>query len=206
MNTSLKKKIASLLQFSPIEQLEFFEKDLPQTLRPIKHEYYKLTTDQFHLIADWWHFTILNLIKTKGFKPEIKWMAERLGLSEKIVTEAWDRLFRLGHLRKEGGKVSRQYPRIETSDDFFDLSIRKAHIEDTKLIEKSLIDLSIENRDHSSLTLVMNKKNLKKAKEMIRIFQDQFSEEVEPKAKDLGDEVYRLSVSLFPLTKIKENI
>lgn len=206
ISPKMKTKIASVLQLSPLEQLEFFEETLPQALKPQKQDYYKLTTDQFHLISDWWHFAILNLVKTKGFKANNRWIAERLGLTEKIVFEAWERLFRLGHLKRENGKVVRQFPRLETSDDLFDLSIRKAHAEDTKLIERSILELGVDTRDHRSMTIVMNKKNMKKAKELIRLFEDQFSEQVEPQGKDLGDEVYRLSISFFPLTQIlKDN-
>jgi len=202
ISPKIKKKIAMVLQLSPTEQLDFFEETLPQALRPQKQDYYKLTTDQFHLISDWWHFAILNLIKTKGFKPNNRWIAERLGLTEKIVFEAWERLFRLGHLKRENGKVVRQFPRLETSDDLLDLSIRKAHVEDTHLIERSILDLGVTTRDHRSMTIVMNKKNIKKAKELIRLFEDQFSEQIEPQGKDLGEEVYRLAISFFPLTKI----
>jgi transcriptional regulator with XRE-family HTH domain len=205
LTARLKKKIAGILQLSPVEQLDFFEEDLPQNMRPARHEYFRLSEDQFHLISDWWHYAILNLVKTKGFTPDQNWIAERLGLSTKVVAEAWDRLFRLGFLKRTQGKVTREYPRIETSDDLFDLSIRKAHIEDTKLIEKSLLDVAVDLRDHTSMTLVMNKKNIKKAKEIIRLFQDQFSEEVETKGGQ-GEEVYRLSISLFPLTKMKEHV
>ena len=202
INPKIKKKIAAILQFSPTEKLDFFEDSLPQTLHPKKQDYYKLTTDQFHLISDWWHFAILNLVKTKGFKPNNRWIAERLGLTEKIVLEAWERLFRLGHLKRENGKVVRHFPRLETSDDLFDLSIRKAHVEDTRLIERSILDLGVDTRDHRSMTVVMNKKNMKKAKELIRLFEDQFSEQVEPQGKELGEEVYRLSIAFFPLSKI----
>ena len=158
MSPRLKKKISAVLQLSPNEQIDFFDEDLPGNLKPVRHEYFRLSVDQFHLISDWWHFAILNLVKTKGFKSDHKWIAERLGLSTKIISEAWDRLFRIGHLKRVQGKVVREYPRLETSDDFFDFSIRKAHIEDTKLIERSLLDVAIDNRDHTSMTIVMNKK------------------------------------------------
>ncbi len=202
ISPNVKKKIATVLQLSPTEQLDFFESTLPQALRPQKQDYYKLTTDQFHLVSDWWHFAILNLVKTKGFKPNNRWISERLGITEKIVFEAWERLFRLGYLKREGGKITRHHPRLETGDDLFDLSIRKAHVEDTRLIEKSIFELGVLDRDHRSMTIVMNKKNMKRAKELIRLFEDQFSEQIEPQGKDLGDEVYRLSISFFPLTKI----
>ncbi len=206
MTPRLKMKIAGALQLSPSEQLDFFDDDLPSHMRPVRHEYFQLSEDQFHLLSDWWHYAILNLVKTKGFSSDHVWMAQRLGLPKKVVAEAWDRLFRLGLLKRSQGKVIREYPRIATNDDLFDLSIQRAHIEDTKLIEKSLMEVPVHLRDHTSVTLVMNKKNIKKAKEMIRAFQDSFSEEIETKAKEgPGEEVFRLSISLFPLTQIKEN-
>ncbi|HWU42741.1 MAG TPA: TIGR02147 family protein [Bdellovibrio sp.] len=206
LTPQLKKKIAAVLPFSPMEQLDFFGEDLPENLKPVKHDYFRLSSDQFHLISDWWHYAILSLIKTKGFKSDPSWIANRLGLAPKIISEAWDRLLRLGHLNLVKGKISRAYPRIETSDNFFDVSIRKAHIEDTKLIEKSIAEGSTEYRDHTSMTVVINKKNLKKAKELIRLFQDQFSEEIENTPnREIPDEVYRLSISFFPLTKVLEN-
>jgi hypothetical protein len=119
------------------------------------------------------------------------------------VTDALDRLFRLGHLQRSGLKITREYPNFETTDDFFDLSIRKAHMEDTKLVEKSLLEGELELRDHTSLTFAICKKDMKRAKELIRIFQDQFSAEIEAK-NNMGDEVYRLSMSFFPLTKVSK--
>jgi uncharacterized protein (TIGR02147 family) len=201
LSLQAKKKLAGRLQLSPQEQVEFFDEEMPDHLRVKRLEYVRLSSDQFHLISDWWHYGILNLLNTKGFKPLPAFISQRLGLPLKTVTEAWERLMRLGHLEKSGAKIVRKYPRIETSDGLFDLSIRRAHLEDLKMIEKSLLENPIEIRDHTSLTLTVNKKDLTRAKELIRIFQDQFSEEIE---KTPGEEVYRLSISLFPLTVLSE--
>lgn len=205
ISAAQKKRMAEALQLSPQEQLDFFDEDLPENLKPVRHEYFRLSVDQFHLISDWWHYAILNLLRTKGFQPEQSWLATRLGLPTKVVTDAWDRLMRLGHLKRVNGKVTREHPRIETTDDFFDLSVRKSHVEDLKLIERSLLEGRVDERDHTSMTIAINKKNMKKAKELIRIFQDQFAEEVEVGPRELGDEVYRLSISFFPLTKPRLN-
>lgn len=201
LTTVQKKKLAPRLQLSPNEQIDFFEDELPDHLKQRRQEYHRLTTDQFHLISDWWHFAILNLTKTKGFKPLPSWISERLGLSMKVTQEAWDRLFRLGHLKKTGSKVLREYPRIESSDDLLNLSVQKAHLEDLQLMEQSLRQVPIHLRDHTSMTIVMNKKDMARAKELIRLFQDNFSDTIEAKS---GDEVYRLSMSLFPLSKVQE--
>ena len=76
--------------------------------------------------------------------------------------------------------------------------MRKSHLEDLKLIEKSLLENPLHVRDHTSMTLVLNKSDLAKAKELIRIFHDDFSRKIEVNS---GEEVYKLSVSLFPLTR-----
>lgn len=202
LSSQLKKKIAAKLQLSPLEESEFFVEELPGHLNSHRLEYYKLSNDHFHLISDWWHFAILNLIKTREFKASIPWISKRLGLPEKITQEAWDRLFRLGHLAKDGKKVVRSFPRIETSDNLFDLSIQKSHLQDLELMEHSLREVPVELRDHTSMTLAMNKKSMGKAKELIRLFQDRFSDEIE---SNPGEEVYKISVSLYPLTQLSEN-
>lgn len=199
LSTQLKKKISSKLQLSPMEEAEFFEEELPHHLKINRLDYYKLTTDQFHLISDWWHYGILNLMNTKGFQPNTLWISDRLGLSTKTVKEAWDRLLRLNLIKKEGKKFIRTFHRLETSDELLNLSVQKSHIQDLELIEKSITQIKPEFRDHTSMTVVINKKSIAKAKQMIRLFQDRFSEETEV---DAGDEVYKLSISFFPLTQI----
>ena len=199
LSPQLKKKISSKLQLSPMEESEFFEEELPNHLKTHRLEYFKLTTDQFHLISDWWHYAILNLMNTKGFKPNNVWISERLGLSTNTINEAWERLIRLNLIKKDGKKFIRTFNRLETSDELLNLSVQKSHIQDLELIEKSITQVKPEFRDHTSMTVVVNKKSIAKAKELIRLFQDRFSEETE--VND-GDEVYKLSVSFFPLTQI----
>lgn len=203
LSSQLKKKIAAKLQLSPLEEADFFDEELPNHLKVNRLEYYRLSTDQFHLVSDWWHYAILNLIKTKDFKPSVSWIATRLSLSTKLIQDSWDRLFRLGHLKKTGKTISREYPRLETSDGLLDLSIQKSHLEDLSLIENSLMNTPVELRDHTSMTFAMKKKDLAKARELIRTFQDRFSDEIE--APQGGDEVYKISISLYPLTNIKNN-
>lgn len=201
LSSQLKKKISAKMQFSPLEEAEFFQEELPTHLQTHRLEYVKLTTDQFHLISDWWHYAILNLMNTKNFKPEGPWIAERLGLKLKDVEVAWQRLLRLELIKKVGKKYVRTFRRLETSDDLLSLSIQKSHIQDLELIEKSITQIKPEHRDHTSMTVVINKKSIAKAKELIRLFQDRFSEETEA---DQGDEVYKLSISFFPLTQINK--
>lgn len=204
LSPAQKKRMAEVLSLSPQEQLDFFEDDLPENLRPMRREVFQLSVDQFHLISEWWHFGILNLLRTRDFRLDQDWIAARLGLTAKVASEALERLFRLGHLKRAGGKVLREHARVETKDEFFDLSVQKSHLENTKLIEKSILENPLEVRDHTSLTIAIHRKNMKRAKELIRVFQDQFEREIETARDGDADEVYRLSISFFPLTKVKD--
>lgn len=197
--TSIKRKIADKLLLSPQETVEFFSNDLPDKMKVASDERMTLNQDQFHLISDWWYFGLLNLLKTRGFKNNPSWMARRLGLSVNTITEAWDRLFRLGYIEKQGTKIVRKQANLKTTDQLLDLSVRKSHLEDLKLIEQSLLEVPLELRDNLSCTFVVDREDLAKAREMIRIFQNQFMNQI---GKETGNEVYKLSVSLYPLTEV----
>lgn len=201
LSLKLRRKLAPKLGLSPREEAEFLTMSLSSESLKEHLEYRTLDEDAFRLISDWWHFAILNLVKTKGFKPSAAWIVSRIGIPRKTATEAWERLFRLGHLQWKGSKVIRCYPRLQTTDEVLNQSIRHAHLSDLKLIENSLEQVPLELRDHTSTTLVLNKKDLKKAKELIRLFQDKVGQEIHTES---GEEVYRLSVSLFPLSKVHE--
>ncbi len=197
----IKKKIAERLMLSPQETLDFFGSDLPGKMKSTPDNRLTLSQDQFHLISEWWYFALLCLAKTKNFKNRPEWMSKRLGLSLNIVKEAWDRLFRLGYLEKKGQQIVQKQPNLKTTDNLLDLSIRKSHVEDLKIIENSLLEVPLELRDNTSCTFIIDKEDLPKAKEMIRIFQNQFLNQI---GKETGDEVYKLSVALYPLTQVME--
>ncbi len=166
---------------------------MPEDQRPT------LSQDQFHLISDWWYFGLLNLVKTRGFKNQAAWMARRLGVSVETVREAWQRLFRLGYLEQNGTRVVRKHPSLKTTDKVMDLSIRKSHLTDLELIEKAIFDAPYELRDNTSCFFVIDKKDIPRAREMIRLFQSQFLNEL---GKESGEEVYKMSIALFPITQV----
>lgn len=195
-----RQKIIQKLNLSPSEQRVL----LGDQLKPIKTtaHAFTLSADAFHLISDWWHFAILNLLKTKDFQPRLSWIADRVGLPKATAELAWKRLLRLGYIEKNAkGELKRRHPKMSTSDDILNLSIRKSHQEDLRLIEQALNDVPIESREFGSMTMAIKTKDLPRAKALIREFQDEFCDHVE---SDAADEVYRLSIAFYPLTKTKD--
>jgi len=163
--------------------------------------YLQLSADQFRIIGEWYHFGILSLLKTKGFKNDPEWIAGRLGISTREAAAAIERLERLGMIRLDmHGQWTRTRPRARTSDDVLNLSLQKAHRQNLELGQEALASIPVDLRDFSAITMPTTPELLPKAKELIRKFQDDLSELLESKP---GTEVYKFCTQLFPLTKLK---
>jgi uncharacterized protein (TIGR02147 family) len=210
LTESLAKRIISRLAMRPrdarrlmlLVQEEYIEascmgEDTASTTVPV---------DEFELISQWEHFAILSLTETKGFKSDVKWIAERLGISFSKAKRAILRLESLGHLVNEGGKLKRKKTRLQSSDDIINISVRRSHYGDLDLAKRSLDRDDISIRDFTSITLPADTHLMEMAKKKIRRFQDEMESLFE--GNDC-DEVYRMNIQLYPLTKIegqKENL
>jgi uncharacterized protein (TIGR02147 family) len=200
-------KIADKLALDPCERSELLE-CFPKPRRQASTEegptlsYLQLTADQFRVVAEWHYFAILNLIELKNFKSGIASIANRLGVSETKTKDAIERLKRLGMLAEdELGNFSRTQARYRTTDDIADISLQKSHHETLELAKESIIRDSVDRRDFTWVTFAMDKKKLPQAKTLIRKFQDDLIDLLDQNSEP--DEVYRLSMQLFPLTQVK---
>ncbi len=201
LSVKTRRRIVERLQLSPLEQRELLAAEIEPYIKSKQDDVLELSSDAFHLISDWWHFAILNLTATAGFKAEPGWIATRLGMSRTTVKEAWLRLFRLGYLSKSPtGRIQRKHPKTKTSDDVMNLSIRRAHMEDLTLIEKALLDVAVGEREVTSVTIPVKLKDIPRAKVLIRKFLNEFCDLIE---SDSADDVYRLSIAYYPLTARK---
>ena len=101
----------------------------------------------------------------------------------------------------QDGAYARTKQRIRTTDDVLSMSLQKAHHQNLELGQEALIDVPVELRDFSAITMPASPHLLPKAKELIRKFQDDLSELLESES---GTEVYKFCTQLFPLTKVKK--
>src|SRR5690606_24193163 len=94
----------------------------------------------FKLLSDWYCLPLLELIKTKSFHSEPKWIARRLGITQAEVKETLDRLARLGVIEVQNEKiigVSKDF--LITSSDISSAAIKKHHIQ---MLERAGIALN----------------------------------------------------------------
>lgn len=159
----------------------------------------QLTSDQFHIIGDWYHFGILSLMGLPDFRSETEWIAARLNITKKEAAAAMTRLLRLGLVRRQGRKwVKSKNGLVRTTDDVTDLSLKRAHRQYLEKATCALDEFATNERDFSGVMVAMDPKKLQQAKIMIREFQDRFLAEMEVNP---GSEVFQLYMQFFPLTK-----
>jgi uncharacterized protein (TIGR02147 family) len=207
VSRDLAEKITRKLLIDPQKRAEilalFPEKrkyrTLAERIENVEPKYLEIEASAFRLIAEWEHFAVLSLIKTKDFKNSNEWIANRLGITVTRASEVVERLIALGFLKKNKGKLERVEANIRSSDDTVDMSVRKSHEENLELAKESLHRDSLNERDFTSITMAIDPSKMGVAKEMIRKFQDDLAEVI---TTGQLTEVYRLAIQLFPLTKL----
>lgn len=168
----------------------------------IEPTYLELNAQQFRIAAEWEHFAVLSLLQCAEFRSESPWIAARLNITEARAAQVVARLLELGLVALDGGgKLARSERNFRTPDDVADLSLKKSHEQTLSLARESLYRDSVEHRDFTAVTVAVAPKNLRAAKEMIRKFQDDLCDRLEDGERT---EVYRLSVQLFPLSKLEQ--
>ena len=164
--------------------------------------YLQISASQFRIVAEWEHYALLSLLKTKDFQSDSEWIAFRLGITVVKASEVTARLIEVGMIARDpDGKLVRVAKDFRTTDDILDVSLQKAHLQSMDLAAQSMQKHSIKERDFSSLTMAIQPEKLSVAKELIRKFQDELYETV---GSTQGTEVYRLSKQLFPLTQLRK--
>jgi transcriptional regulator with XRE-family HTH domain len=162
-------------------------------------EFYQLTVDSFSVMADWYHFAILELTYIRGFKDDPKWIANELGITVTEAKTAYERLVRLNLLTKKNGKTQKTHATL-TNHTGINTSAAKKNLQ-KQVISKALNAVDgtpQEEKDITSMTMAIDPKNLDRAREMIKNFRRELCDLLEE-----GDQtqVYNLGIQLYPISK-----
>lgn len=166
--------------------------------------YLNLMDDEFEVISSWHYFAILELMKTKSFKGDVKFIAARLNLHTHEVEVSLKVLERLQFIRRERNKwvlIARN--NTWTNNRTTSFARKKLQREILELSLRALENVPLEKREHSSTTIAIDRKRLPEFKEKLKAFHKEISHYMQPANKDDNyNEVYQISISLFPLTQI----
>lgn len=200
ISPKLALKIADKLCLDPKDRAQFLGQS-EEELQVKSLQYTELKNDQFHLISDWPHFAILNLVKSDQCVHKAEWFAQQLNLPLPEVKECLNRLLRLELLKIKNKKFVRTSAQFSTSDDVINLSIRKSNLEDLQMIQRQITTIGVDKRDLSSTTLLIDESKMKEYKAWLRNMQDKFGHKFEATH---SKSVFRLSVALYPLKNVDE--
>lgn len=174
-----------------------------ETAKDFSKNYQLLKEDEFFVISAWYHFAILELIKTKGFKHTSADTAKKLQISELEASRALERLIRLGFIEKKRGKfnlkkVSNTWLNLNDTSKARRALQKQMHEKSLQALE----DISFDKREHSSLTVAVDPNLLPEIKKKITEFRRSIDQYIMENGNE--KEVYNLCVSFFPLTDIDQ--
>ena len=206
-----KKKVSShtLIHIAPklglsVPQLALMLKgNHPQVAKKQETEssIYEISPDLLAVIMSWEHYAILELMRLEDFRPDAHWIAKKIGVSKNFINLALDRLQSVGLLKINGNQW------VDLTNGF-STHYKNSYLTSyaSRAYEKQLLDLaikkideiSIEQRDQSSLMVAMNRNDIPKVKKLIKNFRRQLSQLLRNSKNK--DSVYQLLVSFYPLT------
>lgn len=193
------KNISYSLHIKPEDIQKFIDSEaIPQT------DVQQLAIDHFHYISEWYHLALVELLTLKNFKNDPKWMAKTLGISTSEVNIALERLVRLEILKqnKDGKYIPTHSVRSTTHFEGTNSALKKLQ---KQYLAKSIESIDVidnDERDHTGVCFSVNKTDIPELKNKIKNFRRELMKFAERRTD--RDEVYQLSVSLFPLSNTEK--
>jgi len=212
ISIKLGERLAEKLYPTPLQRQEFLDsvRRHQDGLRAFKRlpapdgagrqpEYSLLTADQFSVVADWYHFAILSLVKTVDFQRDPVWIANRLGIPKSRAKEAFARLLRLGLIRQnEDGRWAQTQGQLTTTPEQNAEAIRRSHSQKLRMAMRALHEVPVEQRDISSMTMAIDRSKVPLAKQLLKNYRRRLCELME---EGTPNEVYQLTLAFIPVTK-----
>lgn len=162
-----------------------------------------LTEDQFHVISDWYHFAILELLQTKECQSTTRWIARRLGITEIQAQEALERLIRLGLVKQERGRLLSTEVHLQTTYEVPSESIRRFSRQILELAQNAIVHQSVMERDIGTLTVAIHPDEIPSIKEFLRKKRRALNRKLYEKSRvQKPTEVYVLATQFFRLTQL----
>jgi uncharacterized protein (TIGR02147 family) len=170
-----------------------------QQTRAKETTYKELSVELFRVLADWYHYVILEMTFTSELEDDPSAIAARLGIGATEAKLAIERLKELSFLRSENGILTKTEGPLTTADKH--LSTPAHRRRQRQILEKSLQSLEndpIEVRNHSAMTMAIDPELIPEAKKRISAFMRELSVFLESKSRK---RVYEMQVSMFPIER-----
>jgi uncharacterized protein (TIGR02147 family) len=176
------------------------DKDFPSDVDELPPT--ELSAQILAVMTDATHFYLLALMRTDDFKSDARWIAKRLKKNPIEIQTMVTRLKNLGLIKAINGRLVRTDAELTTTHDIPSKALRDSHKQSMREAMDCLDTLGVDQRDVTSMTIVIDPKRLPEAKKYLRDFRRQFTKvmEIGPKI-----EVYNLNIQLVPVTEVRSS-
>jgi uncharacterized protein (TIGR02147 family) len=175
----------------------------------VKGEIQQLANDAANVIADWYHYAILELTRLHNFRPNSLWIARVLDITPDEVNLAVSRLARLGLLEMVSRDrwIDKSGNMITSLAEFNQAAVQRLAEQARQRMIVAVGSSPSRAFEHSTTTLALSTAKLPIVLERIARFRRDLvallQDDEEP------DDVYQLEINFFPVTNRqgdKENI
>lgn len=155
-----------------------------------------LTLDAFQVIADWYHFAILELTLVSDFQSNLNWISKKLGISKVEAKLAIERLLRLELLEVDGSGGWKASTETTFAPKGVPAQSKKRFLEQLMIkAQKALFESAFEKRDYAASLYAIDSSKLPKIKDEVASFRKKIASILnQPGPKD---SVYALNVQFF---------
>ncbi len=198
ISPSMARSLAEKLGLDDAET-EYFEHLAKTDKENAKSAVRNLAEDELALIVEWYHASILALLKTDGFKSDSQWIAKKMNLPIEIINASLERMERLGLITNSKKGWRRTAGPISTTVDVPSSYLRLSHKDLIGKIINEMDAVAPENREISSITFPMSPAKLPSLKKELRDLSVRLANKA---SRGKKSDVYSFSLQLFPLTKV----
>jgi len=158
----------------------------------------ELRRADYDLLTNWVYPAVLFSYELGPEHRTVSGVATRLGLAEKTVWEITENLLSRGLIERDGeDKFKRTQAFWTTTDNIPDSVIEEHHRSNLDLAKQALDELTVDERDFTSLTFAGTSDGLATLKKEIRKLYELALALM--RNSDTNTEVYRMSVQVFPI-------
>lgn len=196
--TKRKNLFIALLQYQKAPNTDARKLALNQINDLGELDFLELKQDEFQLVAEWYHFALVELSDIKGFKADPRWVARRLRISIHEAEVAIKRLVRIGLLAERNDQLekSNKHHRISSVSSEAIKTFHRTHLKGALIAMDSQ---DFDKRDFSGTTVVLPIENIPEIKELIQDFRNKINRYCSSNRN--SNAVYHLAIQFFRLDK-----
>ena len=159
----------------------------------------QLGLDAFHVLGQWYHLAMLELVRLPSFQPDARWIARRLSVSINEINAAIERLVRLEMIEvlEDGTWKVISDTLLAQGQEYQEVSKKKRLKQLFELALKFLENNESTASVMESMPLAFSQDKFEEVKALVHDFQEKIKN---LSTQSTPDSLYILTMGLFPLT------